>query len=144
MKPEQWPRERTACRIGALGAALLALLCLVIGGLAVSNRWEVAGTLLKSSVVSSREDQGRGYSCATSLKATYGFLCEPDDMWALKKKVFDMQEKNQAVLWSNKWFSQDIRMFMQTNYEPEFSCSLERRIGHVGEGGLFGLGSLVR
>lgn len=81
-------------------------------------------------------EAGQG-TCEKSLKDSHGFFCETDRKWELRKDIARRQQKNQEQPRRDRYFFQRGRMgtWFQDNYEPEFSCDLERRIGRPGDGG---------
>jgi len=66
--------------------------------------------------------------CQLSLFESDGYFCEFDTDWERRKQIYHLQEKRNKV--SNARF-----LFFQNNWEPNFQCEFERRLGNSGDGG---------
>ncbi|GAB0489430.1 hypothetical protein MMPV_000649 [Pyropia vietnamensis] len=71
--------------------------------------------------------------CGASWTESDGFFCEPSAAWATRKQVFALQAKQQTVLSTDR--INDAPAWWQSNYEPNFSCAFEQRLGNAGDGG---------
>lgn len=71
--------------------------------------------------------------CGASWTESGGFFCEPSAAWATRKKIYALQAKQQTVLATDQ--SNDVGAWWQSNYEPNFSCAFEQRLGNAGDGG---------
>ena len=69
--------------------------------------------------------------CGLSLRESFDFFCDSDVAWNRRKERFRHQQKqqNNSARWSR------IQQFWQANYEPNFSCVYELRIGGASDGG---------
>ncbi|CAF1149179.1 unnamed protein product, partial [Didymodactylos carnosus] len=66
--------------------------------------------------------------CQLSLRESDQFFCEYDVDWERRKKLYHLQHGRNRV--------SDARfLFFQNNWEPNFSCEFERRLGNIGDGG---------
>lgn len=84
------------------------------------------------------------FSCENSLKDSFGFFCINDFEWSLKKKIFDDQEQKQISTDLDSELPKRLRIWWQRNYEPNFSCPFEVRIGNQGDGGKYSSGSNIQ
>lgn len=73
------------------------------------------------------KEQGR----MKSLEESFGFFQYSDEMWLAKKHVFERQSARQHS--PNTYPSG--RTYFQYNWEPDFTCDHEERIGNIGDGG---------
>ncbi|KAK1866911.1 hypothetical protein I4F81_009423 [Pyropia yezoensis] len=71
--------------------------------------------------------------CGESWTESGGFFCESPAAWALRKNIYALQAKQQTIPASDK--SDDVGTWWQSNYEPNFSCAFEQRLGNAGDGG---------
>jgi Methyltransferase domain len=77
-------------------------------------------------------------NCALSLRESHGFFCEPDAAWRMRREVADWQHGRQVVTEYDDTFATYMGRWWQANYEPNFSCAFERRLGRSGDGGKWG------
>lgn len=82
-------------------------------------------------------DEHPGYE--KSMQASYGFFEDSNQKWVMRQLIFDEQEKRQMQPRHDKFATSDKNYgaWFQFNYEPNFSCDLEKRIGRAGDGGAF-------
>lgn len=72
--------------------------------------------------------------CDLSLNESFGFICDSEVGWTRRKMIYLKQEgKNENT---EKDFK-PRNFWWQYNYEPNFSCTYEERIGRPGDGGRF-------
>jgi Methyltransferase domain len=76
--------------------------------------------------------------CARSLRESYNFFCETDASWDRRRAIIDAQQPNQIVHVHDRAFKAKTARWWQDNYEPNFSCTFERRLGRPGDGGKWG------
>lgn len=137
------PARAVKSNVGRVGGTVLAAFALVCGAIGSIGAWHTQDIIEVIFKTVQRPCPKAGhvpptrsnYPCEKSLNATHGFLCMSDKSWALKKDVFDRQERNQVQHRSDKQFRRNMGVWFQSNYEPNFSCGLERRIGRPGDGG---------
>lgn len=91
----------------------------------------IRGNNSKVTEVSGRTEK----QCERSMKASYDFICESDQSWELRKEIFQKQEAIQIQPGKDFYYWKDMGIWFQNNYEPNFSCRHERRIGRPGDGG---------
>jgi len=65
-----------------------------------------------------------------SMRESHGFFCDDDPAWQVKKRIAQRQQPFQRR--SSPW---GTSAFFQENWEPDFSCSFEQRLGRSGDGG---------
>lgn len=96
----------------------------------------VSPGLTKALMVATPLEEARD-ACGDSFEDSHGFFCEAKQKWDLRKDIARRQQKNQEQPRRDSYFFQVGRMgtWFQNNYEPEFSCDMERRIGRPGDGG---------
>lgn len=82
------------------------------------------------SVVPSAPD---GTYCGQSRAESLQFVCEPPHLWARRKAIYVAQAAKQEHLKSDE--QSNLPRWWQHNYEPNFSCAYERRLGSIGDGG---------
>uniref|UniRef100_A0A7S1T979 Methyltransferase domain-containing protein n=1 Tax=Compsopogon caeruleus TaxID=31354 RepID=A0A7S1T979_9RHOD len=75
-------------------------------------------------------DQNRNEDCHASLRESDGLICVSQTNWDELKKIYRQQQEKQKGKNSNHWAG-----WFQNNYEPNFSCQFERRLGNIGDGG---------
>lgn len=68
--------------------------------------------------------------CALSLKESNGFFCDTDASWEQRRRKWVHQQPKQQI--SNATAG---HVFWQQNWEPDFACEHEERIGSPGDGG---------
>lgn len=73
--------------------------------------------------------------CAWSMRESLGLLCDDDTEWALRRAGAAWQAARNAVEAEDANFRVHMGVWWQNNYEPEFSCAHERRLGRQGDGG---------
>ncbi|CAF4547309.1 unnamed protein product, partial [Didymodactylos carnosus] len=66
--------------------------------------------------------------CQLSLYESDRYFCEPDPDWNERKNVYNMQNRRNLLKTTHS-------LFFLTNWEPNFHCTFERRLGHIGDGG---------
>ena len=66
-----------------------------------------------------------------SMTESFGFFDEPDEVWKFRKARAFRQSLRQVK------FHQAGRsgLYFQSNWEPDFSCAYEERVGRIGDGG---------
>ncbi len=74
-------------------------------------------------------------SCRLSKRKSYGFFCESDINWEHRRNIVQEQEEKQISPMSDRWYDKYSNKWWQFNYEPNFSCAYEKRIGSSGDGG---------
>lgn len=117
-----------------IGLTSFVVTCIVISSVKVFNPQELLSALFKFSPSSGRLGAiDATTTCEKSRNATHGFLCLSDKIWALKQDVYQRQERVQQN--GDSQFPGRMGSWFQANYEPNFSCGLERRIGRPGDGG---------
>jgi hypothetical protein len=113
---------------------------LLLAGVAFQVGWTLSGNTSQQPCESSGSDPVKAL-VAPSKEMSYSIAYDEslqffDDIPAkewdlLKQKVHDIQPNTCPTCWgglaSNAWY--------QNNYEPEFNCRHEKRIGKLGDGG---------
>ncbi|CAF1086896.1 unnamed protein product [Didymodactylos carnosus] len=66
--------------------------------------------------------------CQLSLSESDNYFCETNTDWNERKRVYNMQNKRNLLKIKHS-------IFFLTNWEPNFQCTFERRIGKIGDGG---------
>ena len=79
--------------------------------------------------VASVVTMGHGYEA--SMHESFGFMRYFEPMWERKKKLHQIQSKKQHGGHGDG----QGRKYFQFNWEPNWSCGYEQRIGNVGDGG---------
>lgn len=85
------------------------------------------------------ESGGKPSPRTLSLHESLGFFSEPNEQWELRKRIHiaqvqrDVYFKEQAV--QECQYCHRGALWFQIHYEPSFSCTFERRLGRMGEGG---------
>lgn len=74
-------------------------------------------------------------ACVLSKRKSFGFFCESDANWEHRTALFNEQQQKQISEQSDKWYDRYVNKWWQFNYEPDFSCAYEKRIGSSGDGG---------
>jgi hypothetical protein len=64
------------------------------------------------------------------MRESRGFFCDDDVSWQVRKNIARQQAKHQQ-----RTSPVGMAAFYQENWEPDFSCSYESRIGDPGDGG---------
>ncbi|CAF0735985.1 unnamed protein product [Didymodactylos carnosus] len=67
-------------------------------------------------------------NCGLSMNESDHYFCESDSDWIERKNVYIEQDKRNQL-------KQTTNIFFLTNWEPNFQCRFERRIGSTGDGG---------
>jgi len=65
-----------------------------------------------------------------SMRESHGFFCDDDAAWQVKKNIAKNQQRHQY-----RTSPVGMMAFYQENWEPDFSCAFENRIGDAGDGG---------
>jgi len=73
--------------------------------------------------------------CSYSKSRSDGFFCDKKEDWLRKRSIFLEQESKQVALMSDRKFESRKGYWWQYNYEPNFSCTFEKRLGPFGDGG---------
>ena len=64
--------------------------------------------------------------CRQSLKDTYGYICDTDASWNIRKAIM-LEQAGRVVL--DYAATRSTSHYFQTNFEPSLSCAGERRVG---------------
>jgi len=80
-------------------------------------------------------DIGNFSNCDYSKQKSFGFFCETKKDWKIKRAIFEEQETKQISPGTDSFFHTNKGFWWQLNYEPNFSCSFEKRMGLKGDGG---------
>eukprot|EP00961_Rhodomonas_salina_P291782 3932316-Rhodomonas_salina.1 len=94
----------------------------LVGGWALPKRPEIVLSV-----------QGRENNTSKSRIESFGFFDYSDEEWKLKKQIAKEQDQRQIAKGDNRYM--DGRSFYQGNWEPNWSCGYEKRIGKTGDGG---------
>mmetsp|Transcript_21352 Transcript_21352/g.59285 ORF Transcript_21352/g.59285 Transcript_21352/m.59285 type:complete len:418 (-) Transcript_21352:32-1285(-) len=93
----------------------------------------------KAEILNCTEESGRASppsscDCAPetlmSMRESNGFFCDNDISWQLRKFIAKAQQPHQE-----RTSPGGMRALYQENWEPNFSCTHERRLGQPGDGG---------
>lgn len=110
-----------------------ALVLSVIAASLYSLYSEVQGATLNLRTL----NRTPGSSCDVSMLQSSGFFCEGKDSWSQRQNVYKNQQLKQVTRKFDKVNVNGFRHapFWQSNYEPNFSCAKEERLGRSGDGG---------
>lgn len=73
--------------------------------------------------------------CSYSKSKSGDFFCESNENWEIKRAIFHEQETKQISHGDNSNFVSTKGFWWQVNYEPNFTCAFEKRIGGKGNAG---------
>lgn len=140
LKYQMTPNGRRA--LTAAAAAIAAALLFVAWSRTQGDNGGFAAVTAPVASMMSSSLQGQATAAATPRDAAHcgeswtesgGFFCESPAAWALRKNIYALQAKQQTIPASDK--SDDVGTWWQSNYEPNFSCAFEQRLGNAGDGG---------
>lgn len=118
--------------------AFVIFVALCLSSTTSGNDRQKAISLISNSVLGKNSEANADeLQCVKSMRASYDFICESDRSWDLRKEVFEKQEKVQVQPAKDYYYWKQMGIWFQNNYEPNFSCRHERRIGRPGDGGMF-------
>ncbi len=73
--------------------------------------------------------------CSMSRAESKDFFCESDESWNRRRDIVKRQQPKQKTTRHDGYFREGIQRWWQDNYEPNFSCAFEERLGRAGDGG---------
>jgi hypothetical protein len=134
-------------RRGVVSAAILTVFCLPYAFLMMNGfRAEAGpGTLterFRHTLSSLRIPSGPNTNCDVSMAESNGFFCESGALWKRRHANYLSMQRKQVNKYydepaeGNKYkpYAASLRNWFQQNYEPNFSCAEEERVGN-GDGG---------
>ena len=98
---------------------------------------ELASSKISSSAAGAISESDSSSSSSMAVKESGGYfrdIRDPD--WRLKKEIFRSMQPNYST--NNHLLRKqlaDPHEFWQNNFEPEFTCGMERRLPSLGDGG---------